>query len=68
MRNQRKVSKIEEINSLKKTIKLNEDALDYIQNLIYRTDNLFKLDKTDKKVEEELNRSEERRVGKECGS
>lgn len=54
MRSYKKVSKIEEINGLKDTLKRNEDALDYIQNVIYRTENLYKLDENDKEVEATL--------------
>ena len=55
MRELRKVSKLEEINSLKQTLVYNENALDYMQNNIYRTENMYKLDESDKEVKERLN-------------
>lgn len=54
-RNIRKVSKLEEKNSLLETLKYNDEALDYIQNQIYQTENILKLDPTDKIVEGRLN-------------
>lgn len=33
----------------------NDDALDYIQNQIYRTENVLGLDPSDKQVQEQLN-------------
>lgn len=55
MRNVRKVSKLEEKNSLLETLSYNEDALDYIQNQIYQTNNILKLDPLDKEIEGRLN-------------
>ena len=47
MRKIRKVSKLEEKNSLLETLKHNEDALDYIQNQIYETENILNIDPGD---------------------
>ncbi len=49
------VSKLELKNSLLETLKHNNDALDYIQNCIYRTENVLKLDPSDKSVQDQLN-------------
>ncbi len=43
----RKVSKLEEKNSLLETLRHNEDALDYIQNQIYETENILNIDPGD---------------------
>lgn len=54
MQNYRKVSKLEEKNSLLQTLDYNNLALDYIQNQIYRTENVLKLDDTDTNVKTQL--------------
>lgn len=54
MREYRKISKLEEVNSLKQTLQYNSVAIDYIQNNIYRTENLHKYDPSDKIVKEQL--------------
>ena len=54
MRTYRKVSKLEEINSLKETVVHNDASLDYITNELYRMENIFKLDETDEIVKENL--------------
>lgn len=54
MRTYRKVSKLEEINSLKQTVVHNDASLDYITNELYRMENIFKLDETDKIIKENL--------------
>lgn len=51
----KKVSKLELKNSLLQSISYNDDALDYIQNQIYRTENVLKLDPSDTLVQEQLN-------------
>ena len=55
MRTYRKVSKLEEINSLKDTIVHNDISLDYITNEMFRIENIYKLDETDKNIKENLN-------------
>ena len=50
----RKVSKLEEKNSILETLSWNDLALDYIQNEIYRMDNLHKYDPQDKQIKESL--------------
>lgn len=55
MKNYRKVSKLEEKNSLLETIKHNELALDYIQNQIYETENILGIAPEDKYIQEKLN-------------
>lgn len=55
MQKYRKVSKLEEKNSLLQTLDYNGLALDYIQNQIYKTENVLKLDEFDKNVQEQLN-------------
>lgn len=55
MKREKKVSKLELKNSLLETLDNNDKALDYIQNAIYRTDNVLKLDPSDKNVQEQLN-------------
>lgn len=55
MKREKKVSKLELKNSLLESLDNNDKALDYIQNAIYRTDNILKLDPLDKSVQEQLN-------------
>ena len=55
MRNDRKVSKLELKNSLLETLSHNDSALDYIQNEIYKTENVLGIDPADKQVQESLN-------------
>lgn len=55
MRQEKKVSKLELKNSLLETLAHNDEALDYIQNQIYRTENVLGLDPSDKEVQEQLN-------------
>ncbi len=55
MINNKKVSKLELKNSLLETLSHNDDALDYIQNCIYKTENILGLDPSDKQVQEQLN-------------
>lgn len=49
------VSKLELKNSLLETLSHNDDALDYIQNSIYNTENILGLDPLDKNVQARLN-------------
>lgn len=49
------VSKLELKNSLLETLSHNDDALDYIQNAIYNTENILGLDPLDKNVQARLN-------------
>ena len=55
MRNERKVSKLELKNSLLETLSHNDSALDYIQNEIYKTENILGIDPSDNLVQETLN-------------
>lgn len=55
MRQVRKVSKLEEINSLKQTLSYNDIALDYVINELNRTEDVFRFNETDKDVQERLN-------------
>lgn len=50
----RKVSKLEEKNSILETLSWNDLALDYIQNEIYRMDNLHKFDTEDEQIKQSL--------------
>lgn len=55
IKREKTVSKLELKNSLLETLSHNNDALDYIQNQIYRTENVLNLDPADKSVQEQLN-------------
>lgn len=54
-RNKINVSKLELKNSLLETIEHNNNALDYIQNEIYKTENILGVDPKDVQVQETLN-------------
>lgn len=54
MKKQNNVSKLELKNSLLESITLNDEALDYIQNQIYRTENVLGIDPLDKQVKRQL--------------
>ena len=55
MINNKKVSKLELKNSLLETLSHNDEALDYIQNEIYKTENVLGYDPSDKQVQDTLN-------------
>lgn len=55
MINNKKVSKLELKNSLLETLSHNDEALDYIQNEIYKTENILGYDPSDKQVQDTLN-------------
>ena len=50
----KKVSKLEEKQSIRKTLQYNDEAIDYIQNNIYRLENLIKLSPDDEIIKNEL--------------
>ncbi len=51
----KKVSKLEEKQSILKTLEYNQDAMDYIQNKIYKLDNQYRAFPEDKEILTELN-------------
>lgn len=51
----KKVSKLEEKQSILKTLEYNQDAMDYIQNKIYKLDNQYRTFPEDKEILTELN-------------
>ena len=55
MKRRKNVSNREIKNSLLKTLAHNEDAIDYIKNAIYKTENILGYDPSDKQIQEQLN-------------
>lgn len=55
MKNPKKVSKIEKINSLKQTLYYNSEALDYLKNEISRYENFVKYNEDDTQALNTLN-------------
>lgn len=55
MKSMKKVSKLEQKNSLKQTLYYNSEALDYVQNEIARYENLYKYNEDDMQVLNILN-------------
>lgn len=51
----KKYSKLEEKQAILKTLEYNQDAMDYIQNAIYKLDNFYRAFPDDKVVLTELN-------------
>lgn len=54
MKKQRNCSKLKLKNSLLESVTRNDDALDYIQNQIYKTENVLGIDPLDKEVQKQL--------------
>lgn len=55
MKNPKKVSRIEKINSLKQTLYYNSEALDYLKNEISRYENFVKYNEDDTQALNTLN-------------
>lgn len=54
MKMRKNVSNRELADSLLESLSHNDEALDYIQNQIYRTENILNYDPSDKQIQEQL--------------